>query len=67
MNNQGLTTTNSYTLTVAASSLLLNIYHMMLTSRARKGAGIAYPNAYASAEQAEKDPKAFKFNCAQRA
>ncbi len=35
----------------------------MLTSSARKKSGIKYPNSYASAEQAEKDPKAFAFNC----
>lgn len=58
---------NSYTLTVAATSLLLNIYHMARASGARKAAGIPYPNPYATAEQAEKDPKAFAFNCAQRA
>jgi len=35
----------------------------MLTSSSRKKSGIKYPNSYASAEQAEKDPKAFAFNC----
>lgn len=56
-----------YTITVAATSLLLHMYHMTLTSRARKASGIPYPNAYATAEQADKDPKAMAFNCAQRA
>jgi glutathione S-transferase len=37
--------------------------HGLLTSSARKKAGIKYPNSYASAEQAEKDPRAFTFNC----
>ncbi|RYO90232.1 hypothetical protein DL764_008469 [Monosporascus ibericus] len=56
-----------YAITVAAASLLLNPYHMILTTRARKASGIPYPNAYATAEQANKDPKAMAFNCAQRA
>ena len=37
--------------------------HMVLTSSARKAAKVPYPNCYATAEQAEKDPNAFKFNC----
>ncbi|RYP73310.1 hypothetical protein DL771_003739 [Monosporascus sp. 5C6A] len=56
-----------YTITVAAASLVLHVYHMILTSRARKASGIPYPNPYATAEQADKDPKAMTFNCAQRA
>lgn len=57
----------SYILTIGATSLLLNFYHAYLTGSARRSSGIGYPTAYASAEQAEKDPKAFAFNCAQRA
>jgi len=34
---------------------------------ARRAAKIKYPHAYASAEACDKDPAAFKFNCAQRA
>ncbi|RYP55214.1 hypothetical protein DL769_010225 [Monosporascus sp. CRB-8-3] len=56
-----------YTIAVAATSLLLNTYHGYLTSRARRASGIPYPNSYATAEQAEKDPKAMVFNCTQRA
>ncbi|RYO93594.1 hypothetical protein DL766_010517 [Monosporascus sp. MC13-8B] len=56
-----------YTITVAASSLLLHIYHAILAVGARRRSGIPYPNPYATAEQAEKDPKAMAFNCAQRA
>ncbi|RYP20087.1 hypothetical protein DL765_003013 [Monosporascus sp. GIB2] len=56
-----------YTITVAATSLLLHTYHGYLAARARRASGIPYPNAYATAEQAEKDPKAMAFNCAQRA
>ncbi|KAH6854264.1 hypothetical protein B0I37DRAFT_25328 [Chaetomium sp. MPI-CAGE-AT-0009] len=56
-----------YVLLAATSTAVVNIVHGFLTSRTRKAAGIKYPNAYASAEQAEKDPRAFSFNCAQRA
>lgn len=58
---------NSYVLAVAASSLFINTYHFVLTARARRASGIKLPNAYATHEQAEKDPKAHAFNCAQRA
>ncbi|KAI0834209.1 membrane-associated proteins in eicosanoid and glutathione metabolism [Hypoxylon sp. FL0890] len=56
-----------YVLTVAASSLFVNTLHFFLTAKARKASGLAYPIPYASQEQAEKDPKAYAFNCAQRA
>lgn len=58
---------HSYVLTVASASFFLNTYHFMLTAKARGASGIKYPTPYATVEQAEKDPKAFKFNCAQRA
>jgi len=50
-------------LAVASSTFVVNMYHVILTSGARKRAGIKYPAAYASNEQADKDPKAFAFNC----
>ncbi|KAI1172294.1 membrane-associated proteins in eicosanoid and glutathione metabolism [Nemania sp. FL0916] len=56
-----------YVLATATASLFVNTFHRVLTSRARAAAGIAYPTAYASQEQADRDPKAFKFNSAQRA
>ncbi|KAI0472186.1 MAPEG family protein [Xylariaceae sp. FL0804] len=56
-----------YVLTAAASSFFVNTYHFYLTATARKASGLAYPIPYATAEQAEKDPKAFRFNTAQRA
>ncbi|KAI8958529.1 membrane-associated proteins in eicosanoid and glutathione metabolism [Daldinia sp. FL1419] len=56
-----------YVLTVAASSLFINTFHSMLTVKARKASGLTYPIPYASQEQAAKDPKAYQFNCAQRA
>lgn len=39
------------------------MYHGILTSVARKASGQKYPIAYASNDLAEKDPKAYKFNC----
>ncbi|KAK5627262.1 hypothetical protein RRF57_002977 [Xylaria bambusicola] len=33
----------------------------------RKASGVPYPNAYATKEEIEKNPKALKFNLAQRA
>ncbi|KAM7207543.1 hypothetical protein V8F20_002021 [Naviculisporaceae sp. PSN 640] len=56
-----------YVLLAAASSCLVNTLHSSLTSKARKESGVGYPAAYAANDVAEKDPKAFKFNCAQRA
>ncbi|KAK4137951.1 membrane-associated proteins in eicosanoid and glutathione metabolism [Trichocladium antarcticum] len=56
-----------YVLLAATSTFFVNTYHGLLTSRYRKASGIKYPTAYASAEQADKDPKAYTFNCAQRA
>ncbi|KAI1391290.1 membrane-associated proteins in eicosanoid and glutathione metabolism [Hypoxylon trugodes] len=56
-----------YVLTVAASSLFLNAVHVTLTVKARQASGLKYPTPYASQEQQEKDPKAYAFNCAQRA
>lgn len=56
-----------YVLLVATSSALVNLWHGGQTVKARKASGIGYPNTYASAEQAEKDPAAYKLNCAQRA
>jgi glutathione S-transferase len=37
--------------------------HSILTSTRRKAAGVKYPITYVSAEQADKDPKAYAFNC----
>ncbi|KAI0881179.1 membrane-associated proteins in eicosanoid and glutathione metabolism [Annulohypoxylon maeteangense] len=56
-----------YVLTVAASSFFINTLHFVLTAKARKASGLGYPIPYASKEHAEKDPKAYAFNCAQRA
>ncbi|KAI1098540.1 membrane-associated proteins in eicosanoid and glutathione metabolism [Jackrogersella minutella] len=56
-----------YVLTVAASSIFINTLHVVLTVKARKASGLTYPTPYASKELADKDPKAYAFNCAQRA
>ncbi|SPQ21966.1 2d8cfbfd-1880-43b3-9397-ebc67a6ab6d3 [Thermothielavioides terrestris] len=56
-----------YVLLAASSTFIVSFFHSALTSRKRRAAGIKYPITYASPEQAEKDPKAFAFNCAQRA
>ncbi|KAH9999257.1 membrane-associated proteins in eicosanoid and glutathione metabolism [Xylariaceae sp. FL0662B] len=56
-----------YVLAAAASSLFINALHMVLVVKARKASGLKYPIPYASQEQAAKDPKAYAFNCAQRA
>lgn len=58
---------HSYVLVAATSSIAVNVMHMFLTSAARKRSKIPYPNAYATPEQAAKDPAAYQFNCAQRA
>jgi glutathione S-transferase len=47
--------------------LFINTYHKFVTAGARKASGIKYPTPYATQEQADKDPKAFRFNLAQRA
>ncbi|KAH6890012.1 hypothetical protein B0T10DRAFT_529157 [Thelonectria olida] len=56
-----------FVLAAAASTFFINTLHVVLTSKARKTSGLKYPIAYASNELAEKDPKAYQFNCAQRA
>ncbi|KAI5458385.1 hypothetical protein BGZ63DRAFT_426788 [Mariannaea sp. PMI_226] len=54
-------------LAVATSTFFVNTLHVVLTSKARKASGLKYPIPYASNELAEKDTKAYQFNCAQRA
>ena len=52
-----------YVLLVATSTFFLNSFHVVLTSKFRKLSGLKYPIAYASQEQADKDRKAYMFNC----
>lgn len=54
---------SSYVLAVATSTFFINTFHSVLTSKARSKSGVKYPIAYASQEQAEKDPAAYLFNC----
>lgn len=61
------TNTPSYVLLAASSTFILSFIHGLNTGSKRKAAGVAYPAPYASTEVAAKDPKAFAFNCAQRA
>ncbi|KAI0865589.1 membrane-associated proteins in eicosanoid and glutathione metabolism [Xylaria cubensis] len=56
-----------YVLAVATSTIFVNTYHKIISASARKASGLKYPIPYASEEQAAKDPKAYKFNLAQRA
>ncbi|KAF3760229.1 hypothetical protein M406DRAFT_358559 [Cryphonectria parasitica EP155] len=56
-----------YVLLTVVSTAFVNLWHGMQTSAARKTSGIGYPNAYATPEQAEKNPEAYRLNCAQRA
>ncbi|KAI1188532.1 MAPEG family protein [Nemania serpens] len=56
-----------YVLAVATSTIFINTYHKNITYGARKASGIQYPTTYASQEQADRDPKAYNFNLAQRA
>ncbi|POR33428.1 DNA polymerase type-X family protein pol4 [Tolypocladium paradoxum] len=54
-------------LAAATTTFFVNTIHVLYTTKFRKASGVKYPNAYASAEQADKDPNAYLFNCAQRA
>jgi len=45
----------------------LPIFHSNLTQGRRKAAGVRYPNAYASAKEAEDNQAKLVFNAAQRA
>ncbi|KAI8149915.1 hypothetical protein BJV82DRAFT_585207 [Fennellomyces sp. T-0311] len=51
--------------TYAASALYLFTLGIQ-TGKYRKAAKVPYPHAYASDEEAKKDPKKHLFNCAQR-
>jgi len=51
----------------AVSTFWVNAFQSIIVGRKRKAAGIKYPQAYAEKAEAEKNPAAFVFNCAQRA
>ncbi|KZZ99361.1 hypothetical protein AAL_01933 [Moelleriella libera RCEF 2490] len=50
-------------LAAATSTFFVNTLHSIRTSSLRKVSGVKYPNAYASAEQADKNGDAHAFNC----
>lgn len=56
-----------YVFAVAISSALVNQWHGFMTGKHRTASKVAYPNAYATEEEASKNPAAKRFNCAQRA
>ncbi|KAG8986449.1 hypothetical protein FRB94_005637 [Tulasnella sp. JGI-2019a] len=57
----------TYVLLAASSYALLNAYQSRNVGKARKAAGIKYPQVYATKEEQEANPAAYAFNCAQRA
>ncbi|KAL4807365.1 hypothetical protein BDV18DRAFT_159587 [Aspergillus unguis] len=46
---------------------LLSTAHGVVVGTFRKAAGVPYPHTYATVEQCKSNPKAYQFNCAQRA
>ncbi|KOS17333.1 Microsomal glutathione S-transferase 3 [Escovopsis weberi] len=56
-----------FVLAAATSTFFVTTAHFIRTAKLRKASGVAYPNAYASQEHADKNPAAHRFNCAQRA
>ncbi|TGJ84301.1 hypothetical protein E0Z10_g4443 [Xylaria hypoxylon] len=55
-----------YVLAVAASTVFINTTHKNLTSIMRRASGVPYPQSYATKEEIERNPKALRFNLAQR-
>ena len=63
-----LTQTHSYTVLVALGAIpVLSFLQGIFVGKYRKAASIAYPNAYATAQQSKESRAAHQFNCAQRA
>ncbi|KDQ08884.1 hypothetical protein BOTBODRAFT_37580 [Botryobasidium botryosum FD-172 SS1] len=56
-----------YVLLAVSAFPWLNIYQAVTVGRARKAAGIPYPEAYADRTVAAASADAMRFNCAQRA
>ncbi|KAF8469504.1 hypothetical protein BDZ91DRAFT_54524 [Kalaharituber pfeilii] len=56
-----------YVLATIGASNIVSLMHGFLTGSARNAANVPYPNAYATHDEAVKDPAKFAFNCAQRA
>ncbi|EXJ89535.1 glutathione S-transferase [Capronia epimyces CBS 606.96] len=63
-----LTEDHSYVVLIALGlAPLLSWVQGTVVTTLRKPAGVAYPNAYATAQQVKESRDAYKFNCAQRA
>jgi len=56
-----------YVLATVSASVFLTYFHFSMTGKDRRAAKVPYPNCYATAEDASKDPAKFRFNCTQRA
>lgn len=56
-----------YVVLTAAASFVMTNYASYMVGGLRKAAKLPYPNTYFPREVAEKDPKAYAFNCGQRA
>ncbi|KAJ9113554.1 hypothetical protein QFC20_001905 [Naganishia adeliensis] len=61
-----LPTNYTYVALTAVGTLWLNLFQVVVVSKARAAAGLAYPIYMADNSVAEKDPKAYMFNCCQR-
>ncbi|GHJ87141.1 hypothetical protein NliqN6_3543 [Naganishia liquefaciens] len=62
-----LPTNYAFVALAASGALWLNLFQITIVSKARKEAGVKYPVYMAENSIAEKDPKAHRFNCCQRA
>ncbi|BFZ65450.1 hypothetical protein YB2330_006621 [Saitoella coloradoensis] len=56
-----------YVILVATFSTVVNLWHGINVGQTRKAAGVPYPIAYATDQEAASDLKKKKFNCAVRA
>lgn len=57
-----------YAVLIALGAIpILSIVQGSVVTELRKKAGVPYPNAYATQEQAKTSREAYQFNCAQRA
>lgn len=63
----GLPNNYPFVVGAAAAAPLLTVWQSLLVSRARKLAGIKYPQMYATKEEESLSPSARKYNCTQRA
>lgn len=67
-NQENLTRDPSYVVLIALGAIpVLSFVQGNVVTMHRKPAGVQYPNAYATNQQAKDSQAAYKFNCAQRA